>query len=64
MNGCLDSCFCGFESAFDIVTKLDLKIDNDLQLKEKAKWLLSNACRIVAKEYYSGLMLEETGEIY
>ncbi|MBR3864766.1 MAG: hypothetical protein IKJ19_06630 [Clostridia bacterium] len=63
-NGCLDSCYCGFESAFDIVMKLDLQTDNDLQLKEKAKWLLSNACRIVAKEYYSGLILEETGEIY
>ncbi len=62
-EGCLNDCFCGFESAFDIIQKLELDYDDQL-LRKKAKWLMSSACRIVAKEHYGGLMLDETGEIY
>ena len=63
-NGCLNDCYCGFENMFEIIKVLGLDEFDDELLRKKAKWLVGNSSRIVAKEEYGGVMLEETGEIY
>ncbi len=60
-NGCLNDCYCGFESYARISKQLDLANSN---IQEKAKAFLNDDCKIIAKEYWNGFILEKTGEIY
>ena len=60
-NGCLNDCYCGFESYVKISKQFDLE---NINIQEKAKELLSDSLVIIAKEYWNGFMLEKTGEIY
>ena len=63
-NGCLNDCNCGFESYYDIEEKLGLDFYmTDEQISEIAKSFLTSS-KFVAKEYYSGLLFEKTGEIF
>ena len=64
-EGCLNDCYCGFESYTCLTEQFEIDINGSkAQLQEKAKEFLSDDCRIVAKEYWNGIFLEETGEIY
>lgn len=64
-EGCLNDCYCGFESYIKITEQFKLDItDSDAQIQEKARAFLSDDCKIVAKEYWNGLCLEHTGEIF
>ena len=63
-EGCLNDCYCGFESYTRIAGNFDLDVENEDQINEKAKAFLSDDCKIIAKEYWNGFCLEKTGEIY
>lgn len=63
-EGCLSDCYCGMESYFKIQNQLKLYDNSPEALKQKALEFLSDEMRFVAKEYWNGVYLEKTGEIY
>ena len=63
-QGCLSDCYCGMENYFKIQSKLKLYDNSPEILKQKALVFLSDEMRFVAKEYWNGVYLEKTGDIY
>ncbi|MBQ4510409.1 MAG: hypothetical protein II984_06760 [Clostridia bacterium] len=63
-QGCLSDCYCGMESYFKIQNQLKLYDSSLEKLKQKALEFLSDEMRFVAKEYWNGVYLEKTGDIY
>ena len=63
-QGCLNVCDCGMENYIKLQKALNL-LDTDTNevFKQKAIDFLSDETRFVAKEYWNGVYLEETGDI-
>lgn len=63
-QGCLNVCDCGMENYIKLQKSLNL-LDTDTNevLKQKAIDFLNDETRFVAKEYWNGVHLEETGDI-
>ena len=64
-NSCLDECYCGMESYYELAKALKIDEDtSDEEMQKKVEFFLSRKSKIVAIEKYCGHIFEKTGEIF